>query len=53
LQQGTESPKAIQFCAEKRLKTVSKQCILMFAEPVASFHKVHRGIKRFFGGMPK
>jgi predicted CoA-binding protein len=53
LQQGAESPAALRLCAEKGLAAVSHQCIMMFAEPVGSFHKVHRGIKRFFGGLPK
>jgi predicted CoA-binding protein len=53
LQQGTDSPAVLKLCADHQLQTVSKQCIMMFAEPIASFHKFHRGIKRFFGGMPK
>ena len=53
IQQGAESPEVIKYCQENELAAVTKQCIMMFAPPVASFHAFHRGIKRFFGGLPK
>ncbi len=52
IQQGAESKEAIDFCKEKNLKTVTGQCILMFAEPVASFHGFHRWLKKVFGRLP-
>jgi hypothetical protein len=52
IQQGAESADAVNFCKEKKLSAVTGQCILMFAEPVASFHKIHRFFKRMFGGLP-
>ena len=53
IQQGAESEAALAFCREKNLKVVSGHCILMFAEPVGSFHRIHRWVKGLFGGLPK
>ena len=53
IQQGAESKEALAFCKESRLSAVSGHCILMFAEPVGSFHKIHRFFKGLFGGLPK
>jgi predicted CoA-binding protein len=53
IQQGAESKEALAFCEEKNLSAVSGHCILMFAEPVGSFHRVHRFFKGLFGGLPK
>jgi uncharacterized protein len=53
IQQGAESKESLALCEEKRLSAVSGHCILMFAEPVASFHKLHRFFKGLFGGLPK
>jgi uncharacterized protein len=52
IQQGAESKEALAFCKEKNLKAVSGHCILMFAEPVGAFHRVHRWFKNLFGGLP-
>jgi len=51
--QGAESKEALAFCKDSDLHAVSGHCILMFAEPVGPFHKVHRFFKRLFGGLPK
>jgi hypothetical protein len=53
LQQGSESKQAIEFCKDKGINLIYGQCILMFAEPTAFFHRVHRGINKFFGRLPK
>ncbi|OHD74753.1 MAG: hypothetical protein A2177_10265 [Spirochaetes bacterium RBG_13_68_11] len=53
IQQGAASPAALRFCADNKLPAVTKQCILMYAEPVASFHAFHRWVKRLFGGLPR
>lgn len=53
IQQGAESKEALAFCEEKGLSAVSGHCILMFAEPVGSFHGAHRFFKGLFGGLPK
>ena len=53
IQQGAQSEGALRFCRENGLPAVSGQCILMFAEPVASFHGFHRWVKGLFGRLPK
>jgi uncharacterized protein len=49
LQQGAESPAAIAFGEAQGLNVVRGQCILMFTEPVRSFHMVHRWIWKLLG----
>ena len=53
IQQGAQSDAAIEFCRQKGLEAVSGQCILMFVEPVASFHGFHKWVKGLFGRLPK
>jgi uncharacterized protein len=53
IQQGAESKEALALCREQNLSAVSGHCILMFAEPVGSFHRVHRFFKGLFGGLPR
>ena len=53
IQQGAESEGALRFCADTGLSAVSRQCILMFAEPVGSFHAFHRWVNKVFGTLPK
>lgn len=52
MQQGAEDDESIRICEEEGLEAVSKQCIMMFAEPVAPFHAFHRWVKKLFGGIP-
>jgi predicted CoA-binding protein len=52
MQQGSESKAAIQFCEEHEMTAVYGECILMFAEPVASFHRFHRWIWKLIGKYP-
>jgi len=49
LQRGSESPDAIAYCAANGIQVISGECILMFAEPAAFYHKIHR----FFRGKLK
>jgi uncharacterized protein len=49
LQQGAESSVALQTAAELGLSLVTGKCILMYAQPVTSFHKFHRFFARIFG----
>jgi uncharacterized protein len=51
-QQGASSPAAIAACEEHGIEVVHSHCILMFAEPTASFHKVHRWIWGLLGKIP-
>ncbi|MGE5427003.1 MAG: CoA-binding protein [Methylococcaceae bacterium] len=52
IQQQSETPQALQLAQQNQLNTVHHQCIFMFTEP-EGIHKFHRGIKRFFGTLPK
>jgi predicted CoA-binding protein len=53
LQQGAESKAAIRFCEENGLKVVHGECILMFAQPVISFHRWHQWLWKVLGKLPK
>ena len=53
LQQGISSPEALRFCEEKGVNVVSGRCVMMFAEPVDSIHKFHRGLAKLFGRYPR
>ena len=53
MQQGAESPAAIRFCQENGLDAVHGECILMFAEPAAWFHRAHRWVWKLVGKLPK
>ena len=53
LQQGAQSDSAIQYCKDNGINVVHNECILMFAEPVTSFHKFHRWIWKILGKLPK
>ena len=52
MQQGSESRKAIQFCEQYGIQAIHGRCILMFLEPVASVHKIHKWIVRRFHRLP-
>lgn len=53
IQQGAESETAVQFCQEKGINVVHGECILMFAEPVAFGHRIHRWIWKLLGKLPQ
>ncbi len=53
LQQGSDSPEALAFCRGKKLNVVAGECILMFAEPVGTLHKIHRLIWKLIGRYPR
>jgi uncharacterized protein len=52
LQQGAETPAALAAAAELGVSVVHGQCILMFAEPVGSFHAFHKWLWKVLGKMP-
>ena len=52
LQQGASSPAAVHFAEARGLSVVHGECILMFAEPTASFHRVHRFVWKVLGRLP-
>jgi predicted CoA-binding protein len=53
MQQGAESPPAIKFCEENGISVVHGECILMFAEPAAWFHRAHRWLWGLLGKLPQ
>ncbi|MCD4745740.1 MAG: CoA-binding protein [Bacteroidales bacterium] len=52
LQQGAESKEAISIASKSNINCIYKECILMFAEPVVSIHRVHRWFNKVFGKYP-
>ncbi|MBE2278936.1 MAG: CoA-binding protein [Ignavibacteriaceae bacterium] len=48
IQQGAESPAAIEKGKQLGLNVVHGKCILMYSEPVKGFHKFHKVIADFF-----
>ncbi len=44
IQQGAESEKAVNFCKKNGIKVIPGECILMFAEPTAFYHRIHRWV---------
>lgn len=53
LQQGTEGPRTRQLCEDLGLTAVTGHCILMFAGKVDGYHRLHRTLKGWFGGLPR
>jgi hypothetical protein len=53
LQQGASSPGTIELCRQLGLEAVHGHCILMFAEPAASFHRFHRWLWGLLGKIPR
>jgi uncharacterized protein len=53
LQQGAASPQALRLAQECGMSVVHGECILMFAEPVVSMHRIHRWVWRVLGKLPR
>ena len=53
LQLGAESAPAIDLCIKKGITVVSGECILMFADPVKSYHAFHRWLWKLLGKLPE
>jgi predicted CoA-binding protein len=53
MQQGSESVAAIRFCEEQGISAVHGECILMFAEPAAFYHRLHRWVWGLMGRLPQ
>jgi predicted CoA-binding protein len=49
LQQGAESPDLISLAQDLGLDLIAGKCILMYAEPVRSFHRFHQVIWKLIG----
>ena len=52
MQQGSESVEAIKFCNENNIEVITGECVLMFAEPAAFFHRAHRWVNKITGKLP-
>ena len=50
---GAASPEAISACERHGLDTVAGACPLMFLEPVASVHRIHRSVRRLRGAVER
>jgi uncharacterized protein len=53
IQPGSESVAVIDRAKKANLTVIHHQCILMFLEPLESFHALHRWFKKLFGTYPK
>jgi predicted CoA-binding protein len=53
LQQGCETEAAVALCAQGAVPVVEGACVLMYAEPVTSFHGFHRRLWKMFGLLAK
>lgn len=53
LQPGSGNKEVIKYLEGKDINYVSDRCILMFAEPVTSFHSFHRFLSKMTGNYPK
>lgn len=49
LQRGCESKSAIALCEQEGIPVVHGECVLMYAEPVKSFHAFHRWLWKALG----
>jgi predicted CoA-binding protein len=53
MQQGAESKVAVQFCEDNGITHVEGECVLMFAQPIAFYHKPHRWLWGLLGKLPQ
>jgi predicted CoA-binding protein len=53
MQQGAESEAAIRFCQANGISEVHGECIMMFAENTAFFHRMHRWVWGLLDKLPK
>ncbi|HNX07748.1 MAG TPA: CoA-binding protein [Bacteroidales bacterium] len=52
IQQGSHTKEALEFAGKNNVNLIHGKCIMMFSEP-DGMHKLHRGIVKFFGRLPK
>ena len=53
MQQGAQSTAAVQFCEQNGIQYIAGECIFMFSEPAAWFHRAHRWVNNLAGKAPK
>jgi len=52
MQLGSESEETVIYCQEMKIDVIKNECVLMFAEPTAFFHKAHRWVNGLVGRSP-
>jgi hypothetical protein len=52
MQQGSSSGQAIEYCNMKGINFIAGECIMMFTEPIAFFHRAHKWIWGVLGKLP-
>jgi len=53
IQQQAETKAAIEYCQANGISVIYNECVLMFAEPSAWFHKMHKFVWGVAGKLPK
>jgi uncharacterized protein len=53
LQQGAESQDAIKYCEDNGMTVIHNECIMMYADHSAGFHRFHGFIWRLMGKAPR
>lgn len=53
LQQGSADKETIELTENSEANIISKQCVIMFAEPANGIHGFHKWINKTFGLLPK
>jgi len=53
LQQGSSNDQIESYLKDKDINYISDRCIMMFAEPVGSFHSIHKFFSKLTGNYPK
>jgi predicted CoA-binding protein len=49
LQSGCDSKEAIALCEANNVPVIHGACVMMYAQPVESVHRFHRGVWQVFG----
>jgi uncharacterized protein len=52
LQQGSTNDEVMKYLQGKDINYIADRCIMMFAEPVGSFHLFHRFLSKITGNFP-
>ena len=53
LQQGSTNDEVLKYLQGRDINYISDRCIMMFAQPVGSFHRFHRFLSKITGNFPK
>ena len=53
IQQMSQNDEAVNLAKENEIDLITRECIMMFADPVKGPHKFHRFFNKLFGRYPK